>query len=62
MNAKGSLTIMNSRQVIAMVAVHTNLDVSEYPSVRGISVMEVPDDGDASRPIMEMPVGLLLTF
>jgi len=45
-----------------MVAVHTNLDVSEYPSVRGISVMEVPDDGDASRPIMEMPVGLLLTL
>jgi len=43
MNAEGSLTIMNSRQVIAVVAVHTNLEVSEYPSARGISLMEMPE-------------------
>jgi len=43
MNAEGSLTIMSSWQVIAVAAVHTNLKVSEYPSVRGISVMEMPE-------------------
>jgi len=40
-NAEGSLTIMNSRQVIAVAAVHTNLAVSEYPSARDLT------DGDA---------------
>jgi len=43
MNAEGSLTIMSSTQVIAVAAVHKNLKVSEYPSVRGISVMEMPE-------------------
>jgi len=42
-NAEGSLTIMSSRQAIAVAAVHTNLKVSEYPNVRGISVMEMPE-------------------
>jgi len=43
MNAERSVTIMSSRQVIAVAAVHANLKVSEYPRVRGISLMEMPE-------------------
>ena len=42
MNAEGRLTIMSSRQVIAVAAAHTNLKGSEYPSARGITLMEMP--------------------
>jgi len=43
MNAEGSLTIMSSSQVIAVAAVHRNMEVSEYPSARDISLMEMPE-------------------
>jgi len=43
MNAEGCLTIMSNRQVVAVAAVHTTLKVSEYPSVRGISVWEMAE-------------------